>query len=65
MQGCDCVAEEGYGLVELARVGGLRGEGVGEHEGGEGGGGEGVDEGEVAGVWGRVEAAAFGGAGAR
>lgn len=59
------MAEEGYGLVELARVGGLRGEGVGEHEGGEGGGGEGFDEGEVAGVWGRVVAAAFGGPGAR
>ena len=47
-------------MLELARVGGLRGEGVGEHEGGDGGGGERGDKGEVAGFGGDVVAAAFG-----
>lgn len=48
VQGGEGVAEEGDALLELARVDGLRGEGVGEHEGGDGGGGEGADEVEVA-----------------
>lgn len=56
--GGEGVAEEGDGLLELARVGGVRGEGVGEHEGGDGGGGEGVDEGDVALADRDVEAAA-------
>ena len=54
------MAEEGDGLLELARVGGLRGEGVGEHESGDGGRGERGDKGEVADFGGDVVAAAFG-----
>ena len=60
VEGGDGVAEEGYALLELARVGGLGGEGVGEDEGGDGGGGQGGDEWEVGGVDGDVIAAALG-----
>lgn len=59
-QGGEDVAEERDGLLELVRVGGVRGEGVGEHEGGDGGGDQGGDEGDVAGVYGEVVAAALG-----
>lgn len=58
-QGGEDVAEERDGLLELVRVGGVRGEGVGEHEGGDGGGDQGGDEGDVAGVYGEVVAAAM------
>lgn len=58
MEGGDDVAEELHGLLELAWVDGVWSEGVGEYEGGDGGGGEGVDEGEVAGFGGEIEAAA-------
>ena len=58
-EGGDGVAEERDGLLELARVDGVGGEGVREHESRDGGGGEGVDEGEVAGVRGEVVAAAW------
>ena len=60
VKGRDGVAEEGDGLLELARVGGLRGEGVGEHEGGDGGRGERGDKGEVAEFGGDVVAATLG-----
>ena len=54
------MAEEGDGLLELARIDCMRSEGVGEHEGGDGGGCEGVDEDEVAGAGREVVAAAWG-----
>lgn len=38
MEGGVGVAEEGYGLLELVRIDCVGGEGVGEHEGGDGGG---------------------------
>ena len=68
VEGGDGVAEEGYALLELARVGGVGGEVVGEYEGGDRGGGQGGDRGggqggdewEVGGVDGDVIAAALG-----
>ncbi len=56
------VMEQRNGFAELGWVGGVRGEGVGEHEDGEGGSGggagEGGGEGDVEGVGGEVIAAA-------
>lgn len=54
------MAEERYGLLELARVDGVRSEGVGEHEGGDGGEREGLDEGDGAGIGREVVAASWG-----